>query len=160
LADPLRHQLDLAKALAARDRANGIPVALPGLLSKKYPTAALLERWAWLFPSKTLCNDPRSGKTVRWRCHEANVQRAVKQAAQCCGLEGLTPHFLRHAYATHALQFGANVRDLQVVLGHNHLETTMGYVHPEAERVTSPLKNYIPAVQFSNDASSAAAGFV
>ena len=46
-----------------------------------------------------------------------------------------------HSYATHALQSGAFVRDLQVVLGHNSLETTMLYQHTEAGRVTSPLSD-------------------
>jgi site-specific recombinase XerD len=79
---------------------------------------------------------------VRWRCHETNVQRAVRVAARRCHLEGLTPHCLRHGYATHALQGGAFVRDVQVVLGHSHLETTMLYLHTEAGRVASPLLDY------------------
>src|SRR5262249_13018671 len=128
LIEPLCSQLLAAKAVAAQDSALGIPVALPGLLAKKYPSAAYSQRWGWLSPSKTTWRDPRAGKRVRWRCHEANVQRAVRDAAHRCGLEGLTPHYLRHAYATHALHGGAYVRDLQVVLGHSHLETTMLYL--------------------------------
>jgi integron integrase len=144
LAPALERQLTLAKARAAQDHASRIPVALPGLLAKKYPYAAHAERWAWLFPSHSLCRDPRAKILVRWRCHEANVQRAVKIAAERCHLQGLTPHYLRHAFATHALQGGAFVRDLQVVLGHNHLETTMLYLHAEAGRVVSPLQDYAP----------------
>jgi integrase len=135
--------LATAKALAAQDFAKRIPVALPGLLTKKYPYAAHAERWAWLFPSHSLCRDPRAGVIVRWRCHEANVQRAVRAAADRCHLRGITPHHLRHAFATHALQDGAFVRDLQVVLGHAHLETTMNYLHTEAGRVVSPLRGYV-----------------
>ena len=145
LAEPIERQLVFAKALAAQDHARGIPVALPGLLAKKYPSAARSERWAWLFPSRTTCRHPRTGIQVRWRCHENNVQRAVKEAARRCHLEGLTPHYLRHAFATHALHGGAFVRDLQVVLGHNHLETTMLYLHTEAGRVASPLSDYVTA---------------
>jgi integron integrase len=143
LREPMERQLRLAKSLAAQDHARGIPVALPGLLAKKYPSAARSERWAWLFPSRTTCLDPRNGKEVRWRCHENNVQRAVKTAAHRCQLDGLTPHSLRHAYATHSLQGGAFVRDLQVILGHNSLETTMLYLHTEAGRVASPLTHYV-----------------
>ena len=143
LTEPLERQLVVAKAMATHDRARGIPVALPGLLAKKYPYAARVESWAWLFPSRTTCRDPRGTTQVRWRCHESNVQRAVKEAAHQCHLEGLTPHCLRHAYATHALQGGAFVRDLQVVLDHSHLDTTMLYLHTEAGRVTSPLGQYV-----------------
>ena len=68
------------------------------------------------------------------------MQRAVKEAARKCGLDSLvTPHVLRHAYATHAMQRGAFVRDVQSALGHVSLETTMGYLHAEAGRVPSPL---------------------
>ena len=56
----------------------------------------------------------------------------------------MTPHNLRHAYATHALQNGAFVRDLQAVLGHKSLETTMRYLHSEASRVASPLRDFAP----------------
>ena len=142
LTPALQRQLEVAKAHATQDEARRIPVALPGLLAKKYPYASYQQRWAWLFPSHTTCRDPRSMLQVRWRCHENNVQRAVRAAANRCHLEGLTPHCLRHAYATHALQGGAFVRDLQVVLGHNSLETTMLYLHTEAGRVTSPLSDY------------------
>jgi hypothetical protein len=59
------------------------------LLAKKFPYAARLERWAWLFPSHSICRDPRAKILVRWRCHESNVQRAVRAAAQRCHLDGL-----------------------------------------------------------------------
>jgi hypothetical protein len=81
LTAPLERQLSHAKVVAANDIANRVPVALPGLLAKKYPYAAHVERWAWLFPSHALCDDARANKLVRWRCHESNVQRAVKAAA-------------------------------------------------------------------------------
>ena len=143
LAEPLERQLFKARSIAAQDHTMAIPVPLPGLLAKKYPWAARSERWAWLFPSHTTCRDHRMGIQVRWRCHESNVQRAVRAAASRCRLDGLTPHLLRHAFATHALHGGAFVRDLQVVLGHNHLDTTMLYLHTEAGRVISPLRDYI-----------------
>jgi site-specific recombinase XerD len=143
LSVALERQWVIARTLHAHDLAKRIPVALPGLLAKKYPYAEYVERWAWLFPSKSICRDTRANKLVRWRCHEANVQRAVRDAAMRCKLRGLTPHNLRHAFATHALQDGAFVRDLQVVLGRSHLETTMNYLHPEATRVPSPLKTFV-----------------
>jgi len=145
LRHPLTRQLEVAKTLAAGDRIRGIRVPLPGLLDRKYPKAGLSERWAWLFPSRSLCRHPRTGQVVRWRCHEANLQRAVRLASHQCALDGVTPHSLRHAYATHALQNGSFVHDLQVVLGHKSLETTMRYLHAEASRVVSPLREYEPS---------------
>jgi site-specific recombinase XerD len=142
LASALERQLSVAKSMHAHDLGKRIPVALPGLLAKKYPYAQFAERWAWLFPSKSICRDRRANKLVRWRCHESNIQRAVRDAAVHCNLQGITPHSLRHAFATHALNDGAFVWDLQVVMGHTHIETTMTYVHPEATRVGSPLKAY------------------
>ena len=143
LTAALERQLTVAKALHSYDLTKRIPVALPGLLAKKYPYAEFAERWAWLFPSKSICRDPRAKKLVRWRCHESNVQRAVRDAAVRCNLQGLTPHNLRHAFATHALQDGAFVYDLQVVMGHTHIDTTMNYIHPEAGRVASPFKSFV-----------------
>jgi integrase len=140
----LQHQLAVAKAVAATDQPQHLPVPLPDRLAAKYPRAAYSERWAWLFPAHGTCLHPRTNLRVRWRCHAASVQRTVKSAALLCRLDGLTPHHLRHAFATHSLHHGAFVRDLQVVLGHNNLETTMRYLHAEASRVASPLQTYVP----------------
>ena len=138
LAREIEVQVAVAKAVSESDRLNQIPVKLPGLLAAKYPHWQFSPKWAWLFPARQPCADPRTGQTVRWRCHEANVQRAVKSAAAPLGLE-ITPHSLRHAYATHSLNRGANVRAIQEVLGHKQIETTMGYLHAEALSVPSPL---------------------
>lgn len=138
LSSDLRSQVKVAEALAERDRVAGIPIALPGLLARKYPAMQFAKAWAWLFPARTTCVDDRSGQTVRWRIHEVNVQRAVKAAAQPHGL-WLTPHHLRHAYATHALQSGCNPKALQEALGHSSMETTTRYCHADAMSVRSPI---------------------
>jgi site-specific recombinase XerD len=70
--------------------------------------------------------------------HEANVQRAVRIARRKLGISVL-PHELRHGYATHCLERGTNPRAIQQAMGHNSLETTMGYLHAEALSVASPL---------------------
>jgi integrase len=135
----LKAQLDFAKSVSEKDRLNRVPVALPGLLAKKYPHWQFSPKWAFLFPSHQPCIHPRSGETVRWRCHEANVQRAVRAAARPLGLD-ITPHHLRHAYATHCLNAGQNPRAIQQAMVHSQLETTMGYLHAEAMNVKSPLE--------------------
>jgi site-specific recombinase XerD len=138
VARELQAQVEIAKAISYADQLARIPVKLPGLLSQKYPHWQFSPKWAWLFPARETCADPRSGVIVRWRCHEANVQRCVKAAAKPLGLD-ITPHHLRHAYATHCLNAGTNVRAIQSAMGHKQLETTMGYLHAEALSVPSPL---------------------
>lgn len=131
LVDGLAAQLRLARAVWQGDVAAGVPVALPGLLAKKSPRLAFSEAWSWVFPAHKPSKHPRTGGTVRWRMHEANVQRAVRAAAARAGLASrVTPHLFRHCYATHAHAAGAAVRDLQQALGHNDLDTTENYLTP------------------------------
>jgi len=111
---------------------------LPHRLADKYPEYQFSWPWAWLFPAHNTCRDPRSGKIVRYRMHEVNVQRAVKYARRKLDISVL-PHCLRHAYASHCLDRGTNPRAIQKSMGHTSLETTMGYTHAEALSVCSPL---------------------
>jgi integron integrase len=134
----LREQIQAARAVWHRDQQNRVPIALPHQLARKYPAAQFDWQWAWLFPANKSCLDPRTGKLVRWRLHEAHVQRAVRTACRKTGLF-ILPHELRHAYATHCLNRGANPRAIQEAMGHQSLETTMGYLHAEALTVASPL---------------------
>ena len=138
LVGKLKAQLAYARSVQERDRANLIPVALPGLLAKKYPHWQFSPKWAFVFPALAPCLHPREKFSVRWRCHEANVQRCVRSAARPLGLD-ITPHHLRHAYATHCLNAGQNPRAIQQAMGHSQLETTMGYLQAEALSVRSPL---------------------
>ena len=119
------------------DKQNCTPLMLPHRLARKYPEYQFAWPWAWLFPAHFPCRDPRTGTIVRYRMHEANVQRAVKRARRELGISVL-PHELRHGYATHCLQNGVNPRAIQEAMGHKSLETTMGYLHAEALSVSSP----------------------
>jgi len=139
LTGELAAQMEFGKSLGERDRLARLPVALPGLLASKYPHWQFSPKWAWLFPAHQPCAHPRTGARVRWRCHEANVQRCVRAAARPMGLD-ITPYHLRHAYATHCLNAGQNPRAIQQAMGHSQLETTMGYLHAEALAVRSPLE--------------------
>jgi site-specific recombinase XerD len=140
VAEDLRAQMKRARAVWEQDVRSGLPVAMPGRMAEKARGNAMAWSWAFVFPAHAPCRHPRTGEAVRWRCHECNVQRAVKAAAAKVGLAGLiTPHNLRHAYATHVIDSGASVRDVQSALGHKSLETTQGYVHPDGLRVHSPL---------------------
>lgn len=139
LVQPLKDQIEAARVVWKRDVTNRLPIKLPGRLAQKFPQSQFAWHWAWLFPLAKPCRDPRSGVLVRWHCLDATVQRAVRKPARRLGLM-ITPHHLRHAYATHALRQGANIRDLQDTMGHASLETTMGYLRAEAGNVRSPLE--------------------
>lgn len=141
LANELKGQLDFSRAIWQKDVSAKIPTALPEGLARKYPEYRFALGWAWVFPAHQLCLD-RAGQWVRWRCHEANVQRAIKEARRQLGIMVL-PHELRHAYATHCLDRGVNIKALQEAMGHKQVETTIGYCHAEALSVKSPL-SFLP----------------
>ena len=138
LIPELTKQIHLARLTWQRDCQTRTPVMLPHRLANKYPDYQFRWGWAWLFPAHNTCRDPRSGTIVRYRLHEANVQRAVKYAVRKLGISVL-PHELRHGFATDCLNRGTNPRAIQEAMGHKSLETTMAYLHAEALSVCSPL---------------------
>lgn len=138
LISEITQQIQFARVVWQRDKQERTPIMLPHRLAKKYPEYQFSWGWAWLFPAHNICRDPRSGTLVRYRVHEANVQRAVKHAARKVGISVL-PHELRHAFASDCLHRGTNPRAIQQAMGHKSLETTMGYLHAEALSVKSPL---------------------
>lgn len=139
LVEELREQLVYARTIWQRDQVMRLPVEMPHQLAAKYPEYQFSWPWAWVFPSHQPCRHPRTGATVRYRMHEANVQRAVKAARRELGL-AVTPHELRHAYATHNLNRGVNIKALSEAMGHAQIETTAGYCHATALSVPSPLE--------------------
>ncbi len=114
-----------------RQRAEGYgTVYLPYALEKKYPNAAKEWGWQYVFPSRSLSVDPRSGVMRRHHVDEKSLQRAVKRAAQQAGIaKPATPHTFRHSFATHLLQSGYDIRTVQELMGHKDVQTTMIYTH-------------------------------
>lgn len=125
------------------DHDGGWPVHLPGALVCKYPGYERDWSWQYVFAAKSLSTDPDDGRLKMHHIHENSLQKAVHEAVRIVGLtKRVTCHTFRHSFATHLLEASVPIYDVQRLLGHSRIETTMIYNHvvsPVEKRIKSPL---------------------
>lgn len=131
----LRHMkvsdIDSAQMLIhVREGKGGAPrkIALSPALLERLKT---YYRWRrptdWLFPSTQHHGEPLNNGTIRTLCRNAGRRAGIPLLVH--------PHLFRHACATHMLDAGADLRTIQVLLGHNDIRTTARYLHVSLKRL-------------------------
>lgn len=103
LCADLQAHLERVRGLWEQDRAAGrAGVFMPQALEKKYPDGGKSWPWFWVFPSRSLSVDPRTGIERRHHAHEQALQRAIKQAVSNARIaKPATTHSLRHEFSQH-----------------------------------------------------------
>ena len=130
-----RWLLEDRKAMYDRDVAQGWGfVELPGRLAIKYKSANRDFAWQFAFPSRVV-----SSTGYRWHITPNAMQDELRKARRIAGIiKPVTPHTLRHAFCTHALEDGNEFETVRNWMGHEDANTTLIYAHTQ-HRGVSPM---------------------
>jgi integron integrase len=150
--DDIMRQCDKVRALHQADLKRGYDgVFLPASFEKKAKSAARELVWQWFFPAQSLTLVEATREVRRSHVHASDIQRAIKAAACKAGIpKRVSPHTLRHTFATHLLQAHYDIRQIQQMLGHSDVRTTMIYTHT----IISDLKPLQSPLDLSSEAGT------
>ncbi|ANY20412.1 Tyrosine recombinase XerD [Tsuneonella dongtanensis] len=109
---------------------------------------AALSRWLAVRPEGRFLFPSRNGKHLS----RVRLFQLVKELAERAGIppEKVSPHVLRHAFATHLLEGGADLRVLQTLLGHADIATTQIYTHVDSARLVALVNERHPLARARN----------